>query len=40
MAKYDPKMKLGDDKLKIGHLFFFYTLEIDDEKPSLIHQLT
>ncbi len=40
MAKYDPKMKLGDDKLKIGHLLFFYTLEIDDEKPGLIHQLT
>jgi hypothetical protein len=40
MAKYDQKMKLGDEKLKIGHLFFFYTLEIDDEKPGLIHQLT
>ena len=24
----------------LGHLFFFYTLEIDDEKPGLIHQLT
>jgi hypothetical protein len=36
MAKYDNKMKLGNDKLKISHLFFFYTLEIDDEKPGLV----
>lgn len=37
MAKYDKKMKLGNDKLKVSHLFFFYTLEIDDEKPGLIY---